>query len=207
MIDIDILLEKGATYKVLAPDEVLFNEGTPCSFYHQLVAGKIKWGNISDDGREFIQEIVNEGECIADIPLFNKGTYATTATAVSNCTVIRLHSSSFDVLLKEKPELLLKFTQLLARMLSFKLQSLKDLAYHDPEHRILSMLNHLQDSQHNICPKCSKLQLTRQQIAAMTGMRVETVIRAMRHLHQKGELTISKGKVYCSAGDLNHKPA
>ncbi|WP_081201581.1 hypothetical protein [Niastella yeongjuensis] len=30
----------------------------------------------------------------------------------------------------------------------------------------------------------------------MTGLRVETVIRVMRHLHNKGELLIEKGKVY-----------
>jgi CRP/FNR family cyclic AMP-dependent transcriptional regulator len=31
----------------------------------------------------------------------------------------------------------------------------------------------------------------------MTGLRVETVIRTMRLMHEKGELVISKGKVYC----------
>jgi CRP-like cAMP-binding protein len=33
----------------------------------------------------------------------------------------------------------------------------------------------------------------------MTGLRVETVIRAMRQLHDKGELHIEKGKVYQKA--------
>jgi len=31
----------------------------------------------------------------------------------------------------------------------------------------------------------------------MTGLRVETVIRAIRHLHDKGTVRIEKGKVYC----------
>ena len=43
---------------------------------------------------------------------------------------------------------------------------------------------------------CNQLKLTRQQIADMTGLRVETVIRAMRNMHEKGELTIEKGKVF-----------
>jgi CRP-like cAMP-binding protein len=42
-----------------------------------------------------------------------------------------------------------------------------------------------------------KIDLTRQQIADMTGLRVETVIRSMRELHDKGQLNIEKGKVYC----------
>jgi len=38
--------------------------------------------------------------------------------------------------------------------------------------------------------------LTRQQIADMTALRVETVIRIMRIMHDKEEIRIEKGKVY-----------
>jgi CRP/FNR family cyclic AMP-dependent transcriptional regulator len=31
----------------------------------------------------------------------------------------------------------------------------------------------------------------------MTGLRVETVIRSIRLMHEKGKLLIEKGKVYC----------
>jgi hypothetical protein len=31
----------------------------------------------------------------------------------------------------------------------------------------------------------------------MTGLRVETVIRSIRELHEKGKLKIEKGKVFC----------
>jgi CRP-like cAMP-binding protein len=41
------------------------------------------------------------------------------------------------------------------------------------------------------------VELTRQQIADMTGLRVETVIRSIRHMQDKGALVIDKGKVYC----------
>jgi CRP-like cAMP-binding protein len=74
---------------------------------------------------------------------------------------------------------------------------LKELAYNDPQHRISALLNYFKESQRNICPTCFQLQLTRQQIADMTGLRVETVIRTMRHMHESGEVIIKKGKVYC----------
>ena len=50
----------------------------------------------------------------------------------------------------------------------------------------------------HICPHCAQIKLTRQQIADMTGLRVETVIRVMRQLHEKGVIQIQKGKVYFS---------
>jgi CRP-like cAMP-binding protein len=42
-----------------------------------------------------------------------------------------------------------------------------------------------------------KIELTRQQIADMTGLRVETVIRSIRELERNGHLKIERGKVYC----------
>jgi CRP-like cAMP-binding protein len=41
-----------------------------------------------------------------------------------------------------------------------------------------------------------KIDYTRKQIADMSGLRVETVIRIMRNLYNKRILTIEKGKVY-----------
>lgn len=49
----------------------------------------------------------------------------------------------------------------------------------------------------NMCPKCNKLLLTRQQLANMTGLRVETVIRTIKDLEEKKIVSIQKGKVYC----------
>jgi len=44
--------------------------------------------------------------------------------------------------------------------------------------------------------KQARIDYTRKQIADMTGLRVETVIRVMRNLYEKKMLTIRKGKVY-----------
>jgi len=74
---------------------------------------------------------------------------------------------------------------------------MKELANSNPEARISTLLSYFKETQKNICPKCHQLKLTRQQIADMTGLRVETVIRAMRHMHDEGKLLIEKGKVYC----------
>ena len=43
-----------------------------------------------------------------------------------------------------------------------------------------------------------KVNLTRQQIANMTGLRVETVIRTIRAMQDKGLVTIERGKIFLS---------
>ena len=196
MIDIDTLLAWGATYRKVKAGEIIFKEGDHLLFYYQLVSGKLRWINITEEGKEFIQFIVDPGECFGELPLFDGMPYAATAVAAQDAVVIRLHQSSFQQLLKENFEIHFAFSKLLTQMLRFKFLVLKEMACHDPEQRILALLNYFRETHKNICSKCNQLQLTRQQIADMTGLRVETVIRVIRHLQEKGELIINKGKIF-----------
>jgi CRP/FNR family transcriptional regulator, cyclic AMP receptor protein len=197
MISIDTLLAWGATYKKVSRNETIFSEGTEGRFYHQLVSGSVRWGNINEEGKEFIQNIIQPGESFGEFPLFDDSAYAASAIASVDSIIIRLHKVTFLNLLKEYPEIHFAFTRILTQRLRFKFLLLKELAYFGPEHRISTLLSHLKESQKKERTQKFQVQLTRQEIANMTGLRVETVIRSIRHLQDKGALVINKGKVYC----------
>lgn len=197
MIDINLLLSFGATYKRVEKGEIIFIEGGAANFYYQIVEGKVKWVNINEDGKELLQLMIEEGECFGEIPMFDDEPYAASAVAEVDSLVIRLHKNSFLQLLRDDEELHFEFTKLLARRLRFKFFILKELAYNDPAHRISALLNYEKRKHQQTCPKSYLLKLTRQQIADMTGLRVETVIRTIRNMHDKGQILIERGKVYC----------
>ncbi|MBS1754500.1 MAG: Crp/Fnr family transcriptional regulator [Ferruginibacter sp.] len=197
MIDIDTLLAWGGVFKKIKAGEIIFQEGVHSPLYYQLVEGKVRWVNINEQGKEFIQILIEPGECFGEFALFDDGPFAATAIADEDSVIIRLHKDSFYDILKENPQLHFKFSKLLTQRLRFKFLILKELANHNPENSISSLLKYFKEHQKNICTKCNKLKLTRQQIADMTGFRVETVIRTMKNMQQKGELIINKGKVYC----------
>lgn len=197
MIDLDILLAWGATYKKLAPDEILFKEGTTCSFYYQVVSGQMRWVNVNEEGKEYLQTLVEPGECVGELPLFDGGLFAATAIANKETDVLRLHQSVFQQLLKSQPEIHFTFSRLLTQRLRFKFFLLKEVASHNPENIITALVKYLKEKGDHVCPECNQLKLTRKQIAEMTGLRVETVIRVMRHLNETGFLQIQRGKVYC----------
>ena len=197
MIDVDTLLAWGAAFKKLSANEVIFQEGNMSQFYYQLVSGSIRWVNINDEGKEFLQVMIEPGECFGELPLFDDEPFAATAVADEDSVIIRLHRTTFHQLIKENPEIHFAFTKLLAQRLRFKFYLLKEMANHDPEHSISTLLSYFKQTQKNICAKCNRIKLTRQQIADMTGLRVETVIRTIKNLQTKGQLTIEKGKVYC----------
>lgn len=197
LLSIDLLLAWGGSYKKVNAGEIIFSEGTECRFYHQLVEGAVKWVNLNDDGREFIQDIAVPGESFGELPLFDDETYAATAIAEQESIIIRLHKPVFIKLLEDTPKLHFAFDRLLCEKIRFKLLLLKTMSCEDPHRRIDTLLSFFKQTGKHICHDCNQLKLTRQQIASMTGLRVETVIRTMRHMHDDGELKIARGKVYC----------
>lgn len=197
MIGIDMLLSWGASYKKVKQDEMIFMEGNTCNFYYQVISGRVRWVNIDEEGKEFIQIIVEPGECVGELPLFDEGQYAATAIADEETTLLRLHKSSFLQLIKDNPDIHFAFTRLLAERVRFKFALLRSIALHSPEGKIATLLSHFKQEHKNFCTDCNQLKLTRQQIADMTGLRVETVIRSMRNMHDRGELLIDHGKVFC----------
>ncbi|HMJ48644.1 MAG TPA: Crp/Fnr family transcriptional regulator [Ferruginibacter sp.] len=197
MIDIDTLLAWGASFKKIAAGEVIFHEETSSRYYYQLVSGSLRWVNIYDDGREFLQGIISPGESFGELPLFDNEKYAASAIADSDSVIIRLYKPLFIELIKKNPDIHFAFSRLLAERLRFKFLLLKEMANHNPEQNISSLLDYFKVTKKNMSIGCNRVNLTRQQIADMTGMRVETVIRAIRALQEKGRLVIDKGKVYC----------
>ena len=197
VISVDTLLTWGATYKKLAPDEIIFIEGAEAHFYYQLVSGSVRWVNVFDDGREFIQTMVEPGECFGELALFDDQDYVATAIANEPSIIIRLDKDSFQRLLKSDSEIHFEFTRQLVKEMRFKFLLVRELAQPDPEHRLMTLISYFKKTGRNISLNQKKVQLTRQQIADMTGLRVETVIRAVKALERKGFLSVQHGKVYC----------
>ena len=94
-------------------------------------------------------------------------------------------------MIEANPKLLLQITKKLSELLYFKSKMSSEISLYDPEHRILTLLDHLKKTD---APE--RIDLTRQQIANLTALRVETVIRAIKSLEDKGELKIIDRKVY-----------
>lgn len=196
MINTDVLLAWGAAYKELQPGEILFKEKTACNFYYQLVSGQVRWVNIDENGKEYLQSLIIPGQCVGELGLFGDGLFAATAIAEKTSLLLRLHKQEFFQLLRTHSDIHFQFTELLVKRLRFKFHILKSVDNHGSEKNVLSFIQYLKQTGTHICSECNRVLLTRKQIAEMTSLRVETVIRVMRRLETKQVLRISKGKVY-----------
>lgn len=196
MFNRDLLLTWGGIIRKFQKDQTIFFEGDMAIFYYEIIEGSVKMVNINEDGKEFIQGMFKRGESFGEPVLLINEPYPATAVANEDCVLIRITKENFVRLLKEYSETHLSFTQVLAIRLYNKSLMSKEISSYGPEHRIQTLLQILKK---NITPANAdklKVDLSRQQIADMTGLRVETVIRCMKKMQEKGLLNIEKGKVY-----------
>ena len=197
VINVETLLIWGASFKKVTIDEIIFHEGAESKYYYQLVSGSVRWVNINDKGIEFLQIIISPGESFGELPLFDGEPFAATAIANEDSVIVTLRRPLFLHLLKEHFEIYLSLNKILTERLRFKLFILKEIAYHSPENSISELLHYFKLNNKNICAKSNRIKLSRQQIADMTGFRVETVIRSIKKLEFNGKLAVEKGEIYC----------
>lgn len=200
MIPEEILIAAKAELKSYLKGELLFAEGSAAQFYFQIQSGAIKMNNYNDDGKEYIQGIFEAGKSFGEPPLLAKVPYPANAEAIKDTAVWRLTKTQFISLLSNHPDIHIAFTTILASRLYYKAVMVSEISNQEPEHRILRIIDYMKKQSGSIDPvdlHTYKVDLTRQQLADLTGLRVETVIRAIKKLENKGELLIKQRKVYC----------
>ena len=196
MLNSDILIKYGATIKIFKEGEVIFAEGDDCHYFYQLIRGTVKWTNYDSDGGEMIQEFISEGNSFGELPLFDGLPYAATAISESISELYRLPKEKFDKLIEENPQELKKLTQLFVKRLRFKFMILRECLGKEPENRVRSLFKYMRESSKNLDPNSNQITLSRQEIASMIGLRVETVIRTVRKMNDSGEIKILHGRIF-----------
>lgn len=197
MIDTKVLLNSGAKLKKYHRGEVLFEEGSIARYYYQVHIGEIKMNNYNQDGKEHIQGIFTKDKSFGEPPLFADFKYPANAEAITDSEVWQLSKQKFLTLLEENPKIHHKFTSTLALRLYYKAIMVSEISTQEPEHRILRILDYFKkNNTKKNSSSIYKVELTRQQLADLTGLRVETVIRSIKKLEQKGELFIKDRKVH-----------
>ncbi|MXN91427.1 cyclic nucleotide-binding domain-containing protein [Flavobacterium sp. Sd200] len=197
MIGEDVLLAFDARIISLKKGETLFYEGDTARYFYQVKVGEIKMNNFNDEGKEFIQSIFTAGNSFGEPPLFINKPYPANAVAITDTQVYALAKEVFFELLLQNPQVHLSITENLAQRLYFKSVMASEISSQEPEHRILKLIDYFKENVNRLKPSDKyKVELTRQQIADLTGLRVETVIRSIKALEKKGLLIIEDRKVY-----------
>ncbi len=197
MIPEEILLKHGAFVKQFEKEVTIFSENDTARNYYQIKTGVVKMNNFNDDGKEFIQGFFYKTQSFGEPPVFIDVKYPANATTLADSVIYVLPKENLTNLLKENIEIHLKITQNLAKRLYYKAIIASEISNQEPAHRIIRFIDYLKDDVHKIDGKFTfKVTYTRQQISDILGLRVETIIRAIKNLEKQGALKIEKRKIY-----------
>ena len=188
----ELLLEHGAAIVEYPKGVAIFDQTAEAINYHQVKS----FGcliNYSPEGQEFAQGFFKAGESFGEPPIFGDFPYPASAIAVQKSEVFKLRKHHFFELLGAHFEIHKKFNRLLSKRLRYKGMILNEISSHPPEHRIKTLLSFLKEKM--VPTNEFEVPYTRQQIADMTGLRVETVIRAIKKMESAGDLVIQNHKI------------
>lgn len=194
IISEDLLLAYGAIYEMYNVNETVFHEGNLPKYYFQIDSGIVELNNYHEDGKEFTQNILSDGQSLGESFLFDDKVYPTNATAKTPCRIFKLPKNDFFSLLKQNPEVSAKMFKCLADRLYDKYIMLFNISSADPSYKIKTVMESLKGESGD---KYSfQVPLTRQQLANLTGLRVETVIRTIKKMHDNHQLRIENRKIF-----------
>lgn len=194
IISEDLLVAHGAVYEHFTANDIVFHEGAIPKYYFQIIKGTVELKNYSTDGKEFIHNIIAEGQCFGESLLFTDKEYPMTAVTKTECTIIKLSKAHFLKLICQNSDIALKMFDCLSELLYFKYLMSYNVASGNPLFKIKALLDYMRG--HSKRKYGFEVPLTRQQLANFTGLRVETVIRAVKKMEKQNMLKIENAKIY-----------
>lgn len=194
-INPETLYSFGGETKNYKKGEIIFREEDNALYYFQIVEGKVKLNNYNEDGKEFIQNIFVKNQSFGDSLLFLEKFYPMNAISLAQTEIIRVPKNNFLELLSAHPDLSLGMNACLSQRLYYKILMIQNMASLNPIVRLKGLMEYLKSYYEDDCQHCFHIELTRQQIANLTGLRVETVIRVLKKMEKENLLKIENRKI------------
>lgn len=196
MIIENLLLAWNAEIRNYKAGDIIFREEDLPLYYYQIKQGTIKLNNYTEDGKEFIQNIFSDGHSFGESLLFIERPYPMNAEAIENSFVFRLPKSIFLDLIQSNPETSLNIYKCLAERMYYKYIMFYNLSFQNPLSKLKLLLDYLKSYHDDKAPYSFLIPLTRQQLASLIGLRVETVIRTIKQMERDKIVKLEKRKIY-----------
>ncbi|RMZ60144.1 Crp/Fnr family transcriptional regulator [Chryseobacterium nematophagum] len=196
MIIENLLFSYGAEIKKYKTNDIIFREEELPYYYFQILKGKIKLNNYNEGGKEFIQNIFSDGNSFGEALLFIDRPYPMNAIAITESRIIRLPKGDFLTLIKENPKISMNIHHCLADRMYYKYIMLYNLSFQNPIDKLKLLMEYLKSYHDDKCPYSFQIPMTRQQLASLTGLCVETVIRTIKAMEKENMLKIINRKIF-----------
>ena len=160
---------------------VVFHEGEPGDSLYIVLAGKIKLGRRTPDGRENLVAVMGPSDQFGELSLFDPGPRTSTAVAVTDARLARMSKQALRSWITQRPQIAEQLLRVVARRLRRTNDALADLIFTDVPGRVaknlLQMAGRFGTRDGGVLRVTHDL--TQEELAQLVGASRETVNKAL----------------------------
>ena len=183
-------LEKNRKTRVFKKKDVIYRAGDFGSYVYKITRGKVKTYHINEEGKEFIHDLLKEGDFLGEKAIIQDLTRTEFAEALEETELLLIPRDDFQKLIFNNREVSSKFIKMIAQDLSERETELMDMAYNTVRKRTADALIKLYDT-YRKDDQLVSLEISRADLAGMVGTATESVIRILSEFKKDHWISIS----------------
>jgi CRP-like cAMP-binding protein len=182
------LIAERVTLKNYEAGVIVFSEGDPCRELLIVKEGSVKVLKTSRAGRQQLITIERAGNSLAEISVFDGGSYPATARTTTPTVLLRLEGEHFRGICLQHPQVALKVIKVLGHRLRRMGSLVEDLSFSTVRGRLVAYLARLAEENGRQTARGVEFALTEnnEELAARLGTVRELVSRNVGRLHGEG---------------------
>jgi CRP-like cAMP-binding protein len=160
-----------------------------------VLRGSIRISSLSNEGKEIVFNIINEGEIFGEIAVLDGEERSADATAMIDCELLVLNRRDFVHLLENRPDLCMIMLRILCRRLRQTSEQVEDVMFRHLESRLAKALLHLAERV-GLHGTSLELHVSQRELGSMAGgSSRESVNKFLQNWHRQGLIDLGKTSV------------
>ena len=172
----------------LQKNQPIYFPSQPSTNIYFLKEGHVKLFQLSEDGREFIFDILGPGEIFGESGLTDEETMQDFASVLDSALICTMKKTDFETMLKKNPEMNLRLTKWIGLRLRRFEEKVNDLVFKDAPKRIISFILRYAEDFGKMKKGVISVDafLSHQEIAHLTATSRQSVTTVLNGLREKG---------------------
>lgn len=172
----------------------LYHEGKRPRYLYYLVRGKVKAFKIHEDGKEYITDILSDGDFIGYHALINDSNYADSTLILEEAEIMQIPREDFLQMIYKDIQVAAKFIHIITQNIKEKEERLISLAYSSLRKRVAKALVDIH-SKYNSNGGPNPIVVSRDDIAHYIGTATESLIRTLSDFKAEKLIQIKESKI------------
>ncbi|MGC4019712.1 MAG: Crp/Fnr family transcriptional regulator [Muricomes sp.] len=169
--------------------EIIFSESEAADKIMIVRYGKIKINRYSFEGKEYVLDILIEGDVYGEQNIFGGKNFEANAVSLGESGVCLISHSDIQDLIRRRPEIGIKILNVIGKKLSLTNELVQLLSINDAKARVAGFIL-LRSGR----IKGKVIELTREDMAAHINVRRETISRKLGELQREGAIKLEGNK-------------